>query len=157
MEEREIFETVKERLIACLSAKNLRKTPERFAILEQIYMHNTHFDVETLYDIMMHSGYRVSRATVYNTVDLLVDCQLIRKHQFGTGVAHYEAAFTEDKHHHMICTRCHSVTELRDDELQQYITAKEFGSFTLESFNLYLYGLCENCQLVDGPTSQIHN
>ena len=157
MEDIEIFNAVKERLIASLSAKNLRKTPERFAILEQIFLLDTHFDVETLYEIMMQSGYRVSRATVYNTVDLLVECQLIRKHQFGTAMAQYEAAFTDDMHHHMICTRCQNVIELRDNELQQFITEKKFGNFALESFNLYLYGLCEQCQHVDRSTDEIHN
>ncbi len=148
MEETNAFEAVKEKLIEYLTVKKLRKTPERFAILQQIYMLESHFDIETLYDIMLKSGYRVSRATVYNTVDLLVECHLIRKHQFGTTMAHYEQSLNSTNHLHMICTKCNRIEELCDEELQDHVMAKKYGHFALESFNLYMYGLCQECQKV---------
>lgn len=147
MEDQNIIESVKEELTNYLASRKLRKTPERFAILEQIYTLDEHFDVDTLYELMLKSGYRVSRATVYNTVDLLVECHLIVRHQFGTNMAHYEKAYNCGSHHHLICTSCNTVQEVKDDELHQIIQSKKYHKFNLTNYNLYMYGQCHKCMV----------
>ena len=147
MEDHELIETVKEELTSYLASKKLRKTPERFAILEQIYSLNEHFDVDTLYELMLKSGYRVSRATVYNTVDLLVECRLIIRHQFGANMAHYEKSYNSESHHHLICTMCNQVEDVKDDELHNTIQEKKYNKFNLANYNLYMYGLCHKCMV----------
>ena len=97
---------VKKQFSVHLERTNQRKTPERFAILEEIYRRTDHFDAEALYIHMKTQSYRVSRATVYNTLELLVNCHLVTRHQFGSNLARYERAHGRRQHDHIICTNC---------------------------------------------------
>ena len=108
-----VAEEAKKILVAYLENKNLRKTPERFAILEEIYSRSGHFDAEALYINMKNKQYRVSRATVYNTLEILVECNLVTRHQFGKNLAQYEKSYGYRQHDHLICTDCQRVVELR--------------------------------------------
>jgi len=145
---RKVLDEVKKIFIAYLERKELRKTPERFAILEEIYIRGGHFDVETLYNSMFNKNYRVSRATVYNTLDILVDCDLVVKHQFGKNLAQYEKAYGFKQHDHLICTECHEVVEFCDPRIQNIQSMiGELLHFNVLHHSLIFYGQCtkENC------------
>jgi Fur family ferric uptake transcriptional regulator len=150
------FEEVKTIFSEHLEAHHLRRTPERYAILEEIYSRSDHFDAEALYIHMKNSNYRVSRATVYNTLELLVNCDLITKHQFGKNLTQYEKSYGFKQHDHLICVDCGKVIEFCDPRIQQIKTMMgELLDFNVLYHHLNLFGQCKGeCKEVKKETGR---
>lgn len=125
-----------------LKENKLRCTPERFKILNMIYSIDGSFDIDTLLQHMEEKKFRVSRATIYNTITLLINANLVTHHLFGNR-SRYEKCFNNEKSH-LICTKCGRITETTIPNLRETITP-DIKKFHLTHYSLYVYGVCSKC------------
>jgi len=129
-----------------------RCTFERYAVLEQVLATPGHFTADSLHDTLTGAGKAISLATVYNTLDLLVDCGMATRHRFerGTTARDLYQRVTVDRRatarHHLVCRRCGKVSQPAEPELAAMIKAKRWGSFEAEYYVLDIYGLCGACR-----------
>lgn len=127
-----------------LKQKHLRKTHERFKLLEVVYAQPSHFSADDLMELALRE-FHVSRATVYNTLELLVACRLVVKHQFDQQRTEYEKITSSATHHHRICISCGAVSEFSDQKIRRAIQYRNFSAFVPTHYTLYLYGYCKKC------------
>ena len=129
-----------------LEMNNHRKTPERYAILRAVYSTNGHFTLDELGEKLSREyKFPVSRATLYNTLNLFMELRLVIRHRFQ-GSTKYEACYDNNSHCHQMCTVCGKVTEVSSPEITQAINDLHLKRFRKDGFTLYIYGICSTCQ-----------
>ncbi len=144
----ELQQQVRQVFTDYLEQNNQRKTSERFVILEEIYSRTDHFDADSLFIELKQKKFHISLATVYNTLDLLVGCKLVTKHQFGNNLARYEKSYGFRQHDHLICLDCNKVMEFCDPRIHQISTRMgDLLNFEIPHHSLILYGHCRGCDI----------
>ena len=144
MDQAETQRMVSEKFCAFLERNKQRKTPERLVILECIYNQTEHFTVESLYQKVDALPGNISKATVYNTIELLLESDLITKHQFGKSLAQYEKSYQTKQHDHLICEDCNKVFEFCDPRIQQIQrTTEKLTNIKVSYHSLNFYGRCQ--------------
>lgn len=136
-----------ERLNAYIRHKKMRQTPERIFILEKIYSKSTYFDAQTLYQEIKQEMH-ISRATVYSTLNLLVECRLVIRHNFSTKNIKYEKLPIGAHTYYKVCLSCDSVKSFVDKKLRKSIALRDSSTFSTVHHTLYLYGYCKKCREV---------
>jgi Fur family ferric uptake transcriptional regulator len=141
------IKTAVERILdSYLEMNNHRKTPERYAILRAVYSIEGHFTLDELGEkLSQEYRFPVSRATLYNTLNLFMELRLVIRHRFQ-GTTKYEACYDNNSHCHQMCTVCGKVTEVYSSEISQAIDELHLKRFRKDGFTLYIYGICSTCQ-----------
>ena len=129
-----------------LRDNNLKVTKERIMLLEELFNSAGHLDADSLLFQLRHKGRKVSRATIYRTLDLLVQCGLARKSRLGREHYVYEKVTPGKRHDHMVCTGCGTIIEFYDAELEERQRQVCLAnSFQPTFYSLQIQGLCAEC------------
>jgi len=129
-----------------IRGKGLRYTPERELIITEIFSTHDHFDVDELYLRLRRKNKRVSKASIYRTIPLLIESGLIKEVYFENGHLHYEHIYGHKQHCHFRCMGCGKIVEFPDDEIVriQNEISKRYG-FAVTSHRFELLGYCPVC------------
>lgn len=141
------IQSAKESFTRYLREGKYRITPERFSVLEKVLTSEGHFDADDLFLTLKSGGSKVSRATVYNTLELLEGCGLVSKETFGENHSRYEKTHGRPHHYHCICVRCGAITEFVSEKIgrvQNEICRD--NKFKPHSTSFQIFGTCEKCQ-----------
>ena len=131
-----------------LHQKNLRYTPQRQEVWDEICATKEHRDAEDIYNSLRKRQTNVSRATVYRTIDILVKNNLVRRLDLGDGRSRFENKIGIAHHDHIVCLDCRKIVEFMNEEIEemQEQVAKEMG-FEIVRHVHQLFGRCldEKC------------
>ncbi|MBQ6204801.1 MAG: transcriptional repressor [Prevotella sp.] len=140
-----VFTAVRQILTDYLDENNLRKTPERYTLLEAVYSFGGSFSVQDMDDYLEAHNFHVSKATLYNTLNLFMRMRLVVCHRLDSG-KRFEANYANSSHSMQICTVCGKTSVVKSPEIEETIQTVHLRRFRREGFSLYIYGTCSSCQ-----------
>jgi Fur family transcriptional regulator, ferric uptake regulator len=130
-----------------LKAEKNRITPERFEVLDAALEYDGHFGADDLYILMKNSNSNVSRATVYKTLELLAQCDLLTKRHFGDNMTRYESGYKRQVHDHLICMDCGRIVEFTDPRIKKIPEEiSDSLGFEFESYSFNIFGRCKDAK-----------
>lgn len=130
-----------------LKEKGLKFTEQRRRLLQKAFLHRRHFSAEDLYESLRKMRTGISRATVYRTLKLLAENQVLDVHDFDRGYRLYESRLGRHHHDHLICLRCRRITEFENDAIEgEQEKVARHHHFRILSHSHKIYGLCQNCR-----------
>jgi Fur family ferric uptake transcriptional regulator len=141
-----LYNEIQESFTNYLTEKKLRKTEERYAILEGVCAFTGHFDIIMLHNKIKEARYYVSRSTVYNTLEVLLDAGLVVGYQTNSQSVQYELKKYAETHSHLFCTKCGSIREIKNTHLKGCLSTMKTPGFTADFYSLYIYGICRKCK-----------
>ena len=138
---------VVDRFIGYLREHNLPVTAQRLAIAETLLTSHRHLSAEEVAQEVTAAGRKVGTATVYRTIDTLLESGLVVERDFGEGFRRFEPARDIPHHEHLVCTQCGKVEEFRDERLERMTTiVAESRGFARQRHRLVIHGVCKDCQ-----------
>ncbi len=130
-----------------IKKKGLKYTSEREEILKEILKSKDHFDVDELYMKLKKKGSKVSKASVYRTIPLLVEAGYIQEVYKQDARSYYELTLDKLPHIHFICVKCKNVDEIIDKYLAELIQKEAKNKdYTPLTYHLEIFGICSNCK-----------
>jgi Fur family ferric uptake transcriptional regulator len=136
--------TVRQILTSYLESNHYRRTPERYAVLDNIYSFNGQFSIDQLDEKLKEQNFPVSRATLYNTVKLFLKLRLIVRHRIGK-TTKFEACYANSSKCYQICTMCGKTSEVKAPAVKEGIENTHLKRFHPDVFTMYIYGICSTC------------
>ena len=136
-------EKVHEKFKKFLKSGKHRITPERFEVLDHAIETGDHFSADELYLKMKNGNSNVSRATVYNSLELLVKCEMLIKRNFGDNKTFYESSYNKQNHGHLICKVCGEIMEFNNAKVSEIVEEIVVDiDFNPDSFQFNIFGQC---------------
>ena len=129
-----------------LKNKKLRNTAERDAIFSIVCQTKDPFSLEMIGQQLESVNFRVSRASVYNTMELLLDAKIVVRHQFTSSNVQYELKYIAEQYNHVICTHCGTVRKIKNERFNDFCSDYKIPKFTMEYYSLFFYGICSKCK-----------
>jgi len=129
-----------------LKNRKLRHTAERDAIFKNVALKKEPFTLDSVHQQLEDENFHVSRASVYNTMELLLDAKIVVRRRFENGVVQYELRSAAEEQVYFICTECNKVRKFRDESLDEFFKRYKTPKFYPEYFSLYFYGVCSRCK-----------